>query len=293
MDTLTSVREENPTVIHFRTLQNEIVQYEARCEAPTECDWSFRHLSDADPKQQELFKRRLGQKFAMLNVRTVYAPTVSHMSAVFLPPEQFNLCVPLNCGVVVQRPADPCDATEIAKHSTFSMSAAGCSLLVLSFRDGHGDGRCFVAHAGKASLIDLKHVLLKAGRREHSSVVDALIMRALAEGASVEQMMLRVFFTIPWEAYPHSVDDPTYGEKNAALVRYLELRYEDPDIIVCRDGREHLSLEALIMAQTREWGVNVSCHHPLTVDGPHAYTTHPMQELSGAVRNLVTLTRYA
>lgn len=283
-------------VLSCTTPDTDPVQCTVRCEAPKTFNWSFNGLYGIDDHAREVYKQRLGSALAYQGIRTASAPTVRNMSGVILAPEQFPLWLVLPCGVLLKRPAVPCDGTFIGKGEAFSMAAAGCLLAALTFYDRQGEPTCIAAHAGKASLVDLGLVFEGEASRPHFGVIEAMVVAATERGGYPADMVLRTFFAKPWEDYRHSTDDPVYGEKNFALVSELESRYGCEAGVIAYDpyGDEYLCLEKLAEAQARHAGIE-HVHtegFSLPHNGPFAYTTHQNPALADPMRNLVTLVRH-
>lgn len=276
-------------VLRFRTPITDPVQYEMRCIAPHDCDLSFKQLYEPDEKKRKAFQTIVGHTFATLNLRTVYAPKPS-FNAMIGPPAMFTEEILLPYNVTVKRPVLKIEGTEIMKHEGAAFTMGGCSFLVLTFMDRTGTGRCLIAHAGTASLVDFEHVLHSKEPREHYSIIDALVEYAVVEGGAPERMALRSFFEIPWEAYSYSAHDSAYGEDNAALRDHLIEKHGRTDIMEKYQGHEHLRTKALVEAQALAHGiVNVSSECILPLGGPFAYTRHSNLKLRGEARNLAII----
>lgn len=290
LKTLVNPVSVTPSEISFRTGASEPVVYTARCLAPDGGDWSISQLFEINRKSSYTYKHRLGTQFANRGVTEVFSPIDHLMSAVFLPQDEFRLTISLGYeDLCLHRPSKPSDATIIRKGQAFLITPGGCPLVVLSFIGKDGLPYCIAAHAGRKSLIDYKLILEGYSSRSAFSIVESIVAKAMQLGGEVATMYLRSFFSIPWEAYRFSVDDTRHGKTNLAVNSYLKSKYGS-DVLVTTDGHEHYSLNKIIEAQARGFGIgHIETGWSLPYNGPYAYTTHDNPLLADKVRNLVTL----
>lgn len=290
------------TALRWHTQKGESVAYEVACRPARAEDgvvrnWTLKQLDDAP------FKERLAGAFDGHQPARIFAPTVDRMSGIVLPQARFTSFFPLNRLQEVRRPGFelgsdarvPCDSTDLQPHDAFAMSAGGCPLIVLSgtsYREGIKPV-CLAAHAGRDSLIDHKFLQYGLKSRDHFSIVDAMVAFGRKRFVDPEDMTLRSFFAIPWQRFPHDARQKEHRRRNARAQWHFR---EESDVFRIEPStKKHcLDLSRVIWWQARRAGVGSieTGVHTLPIDGDYAYTTHTNPELSGAMRNLVTVVRH-
>jgi len=285
----------------FHSGMCEVVGYTARCIPAKDAStgaintWSLTQLSEP------AFIERLGSALPRALKKSVfYAPAVDAMSAVVLDQELITHEFPIDDMRTVVRPEyQPggktriaCDGVPLHRGDSFIMSAGGCPLLILTGYDASGAAFCITAHAGRNSLIDMRIVRGLPRTRNSMSIVDSMVAYVKAKhGPNVRGLVMRCFFSLPWERYPHSMDDPTYGVANNNLRTHL-LSAGMFGALLQKDGNHHLSLPTLVRLQAARHDMAVFTHgFDLPVQGDFGYTTHPDPALRGA-RNLVVVHRH-
>lgn len=233
-------------------------------------------------------------------VRTYFVPTVRAMSAIILPQTSFTVTYPLDGERIIRLPKVTelthksflCEGTCIGLGEGFLAAMGGCALVVLTGVGDAGDF-CIAAHAGRDSLIAHSFGVRNA-HRAHFSVMDTMVACARKMGAHPKDTVLRSFFILPWNAHPHTFDDPVYGDYNRKTYRLLQEHELASAFLAREDGVQCLSLAVLIALQAHKHGIGKveSGLLGLPQDGDFAYTRHADPELAGAVRNLVFLTRW-
>ncbi len=285
-------------LLFWCTPSSELVQYSTQCEAPQIVENGGVEVLSFTQLGEPAFSERLRSSIPR-GISHVYAPTVARMSSVVLGPERFTDIYPLGSGVNVYRPGfqknsnekEGCDGTLVGPSEGFVGSFAGCPFIVLSGPTHTGEKLCLAAHAGRDSLMDKRLIASGTASRSHFSIVDALVAFARKQHADPRELTLRSFFSIPWEAYPHNLNDPEYAQINRQRYVFLGQHQRDDGIFIQKDGVLHFCLSSLIQYQAKQLGIGriETGLCTLPKDGAHAYTTHP--SLGGSVRNLVLLTR--
>jgi hypothetical protein len=282
----------------WETPENELVPYRVRCQAPHLLENGEVENLSLVQLGEPWFKQYLHSHMPK-NVRRIYAPTVDRMSGVLLDPERFTDLFPLAFHQDVHRPGyqknsnvkEACDGTRIGLLEAFLMSAGGCPLIVLSGKTYRGEDLCLAAHAGRDSLLDKKLLRTAIASRSHVSIVDAMVAYARKHLAEPKDLTLRSFFSIPWEVFPHDLQDPRYAQINQQRFIFLRQHQRDDGIFIHKDGVTYFCLSKLIQRQAEKHGIGriQTGIETLPQNDVFAYTTHPTR--GGLARNLVSLTR--
>lgn len=287
------------TPLTFRS-SAEPVRYSVECAPAREAgglvrNWSLTQLSDY------AYLSRLRDALPDGECR-YYAPSVYQMSGAVARHVSFTDIYELDRFRSIRRPGYreglntriPCDGTWVGSKEGFVMTAGGCPLLVLSGTGECGRCLCIVAHAGRDSLIDLFRVGKAIRPRAHESVVESMVAYARQYfSAKPKELILRSFFSLPWQAFPHDQRDTSHGAANKKLQEYLLECGLERALIENTDGEICLSLNVLVQLLAEQQGIGCieTGHHDLPEDGDFAYTRHALPELGGVVRNLVMLRR--
>jgi hypothetical protein len=284
--------------LYWETPEGESVPYKVRCEAPDVLENGAIENLSLKQLDDPIFKERIRSSIPK-NVLRIFAPTVDRMSGVILDSDRFTTIYPLTFHMDVHRPGfqknssekEGCDGTRIGQSEAFLMSAGGCPLIVLSGRTYRGEELCIAAHAGRDSLIDKKLLRTRIKSREYGSVVDAMVAFARKNLADPKELVLRSFFSIPWEAYPHDLQDPKFGDINGKRFYFLGQHRSDDGIFIRRDGITHFCLSTLIRRQAEKYNLRrvETGIRTLPINDVFTYTTHPTR--GELLRNLVSLTR--
>lgn len=284
----------------FQSPVFEPVQYSIECFPARKADGTIQNLSLKqlkDPNFLSLLRATLSDEEC-----TYFAPTVNAMSGIVLSHKPFtDICELDRHRIKMCRPgyignADariPCDGTFIERMEGFIMAAGGCPLVVLSGRGEHGRCICIVAHAGRDCLIDPLMVRKGQPSRAHESVIDAMVAYAKKYfGAEPEDLILRSFYSLPWQAFPHDQNDPEHRDVNKKLHEYLKQRGLDRAIFE-QENVQYLSLNEIIRLQANKLGIGQiqAGLLDLPINGDYAYTRHALPELGGTMRNLVVMRR--
>lgn len=286
------------TSLAFRSPAFEPVRYSVECIPAREAtgsvrNWSLTQLSDYT------YLSRLREALPDGECR-YYAPSVYAMSGAMATHVSFTDIYELDRFRNIRRPGYregtdtriPCDGTVIGPKEGFVMTAGGCPLLVLSGTGECGRCLCIVAHAGRDSLIDPFRVGKAASPRLHEGVVESMVAYARQHFfAKPNELILRSFFSLPWQAFPHDPRDAAHGAANEQLQEYLRKNDLERALIENIEGELCLSLNVLIRHLAEQQGINCieTGLDDLPESGDFAYTRHALPELSGKTRNLVVM----
>ncbi|MFH1178211.1 MAG: hypothetical protein V1711_00585, partial [bacterium] len=89
-------------------------------------------------------------------------------------------------------------------------------------------------------------------RRQHESVVDAVVEALTERGANLHEIAMCMHFAIPAAVFEHHFDG-LYGPYNHAIWRFVDERW--PSSTVRKNGGMLLDLEGLFEEQARQIGV--------------------------------------
>lgn len=220
--------------------------------------WSLKPIQcQEDVEQNESLAARISRVLFWLEIKEAFAPNVAAFSGHIANPEDMTTKIVLDHAILRRNRELPADGVFLNSEQGFIMSAAGCPIILASAGDYF-----IAAHAGRDSLIERNAVTGKGPRREHQSVVDAIIDKFWQRGVPKRDIAMVMMFSIPAEAFEHRFDHPTYGEYNRRLDDFVRTQW--PGCMTDGDGSMFLSLERVFAEQAVQQGVSkVSAYYSL------------------------------
>lgn len=220
--------------------------------------WSLKPIQrQEDIEQHEDLASRISHVLFSLEIKEAFAPNVAMFSGHIANQEDMTTKIFLNHAVLRRNQELPADGVFLEQKQGFVMSAAGCPIILASA------GSYFIAaHAGRDSLIERNAVMGKKPRREHQSVVDAIVDKFWQRGVPKRDIVMVMMFSIPAKAFEHRFDHPSYGEYNRRLDAFVRTQW--PGCMTDGDGSMFLSLERIFAEQAVQQGVSkVSAYYSL------------------------------
>ncbi len=220
--------------------------------------WSLKPIQrQEDVEQHEDLASRISHVLFSFEIKEAFAPNVAAFSGHIANPEDMTTKIVLDHAILRRNRELPADGVFLDPEQGFIMSAAGCPIILAS-----GGDYFIVAHAGRDSLIERNAVMGKKPRREHQSVVDAIVDKFWQRGVPVRDIVMVMMFSIPAEAFEHQFDHPTYGEYNRRLDAFVRTQW--PGCTTNGDSSMFLNLERVFAEQAVQQGVSkVSAYYSL------------------------------
>ncbi len=194
-------------------------------EDEPDINWSLKGIeTSTDPKQSH---GHIVHTLGRLGVEKVYAPSPdtfnSKIAVIDDSADQKMVRIRLNETTSLYRGIKADGINKLPLKSAFAMSAADCALVVVSFQNN-----LWVAHSGRDSLLDRKHINEGVASKRHSSVIDAIMGDIDPKLRS--QAKAFIGFTISkGPHFQHSIHDPVYGEPNELMLKWLASQYITQD----------------------------------------------------------------
>lgn len=150
---------------------------------------------------------------------------------------------------------------EIPYGEAMMIASADCPTIVFHAppHTKHDDttGRIIACHGGLGELVDLSAIQDGIPKRDHESIVEKMLARFAGENFS--RMTVHVVCGIGPSHFTRPTDHPTWGDKNAKLIKYLKRRFPDRGESICGGGPNgHIDLRELITNQLGEHGIKRS-----------------------------------
>lgn len=273
--------------------ENDGVRYRALCIAPEpDLNWSLAKLySREDAERQPVLASRWGELLAHFDVSNAFAPSVGAMSGEVAATCALRTPVPLPPSVCLWRNAHRKldGVTSIQPREAFAMSAGGCAAVVVT-----GCGTCIVAHAGLASLVDLRNYGGDGYARERFGIMDALADTVRNLGYHPKDFRIDVLFAMPKEHYRQPFDHEQFGVQNRRLWNEYLSRFDERVASLqssARGDELHINLAELAVAQAYDHGFGYAAAKcQLTLR--HGWTRHPVPAMREQ-RNAVVIVRTA
>ncbi len=259
--------------------------------ATSQTDWSLKNLYDQSSLDRNwALAQRLAEISHTLNLKTVYAPSVAHMSAhIITDVSKFGIAIRLNSRVTLYRDFLAADGVRLEQDEAFMMSSGGCPIVIASSGE-----HCIAAHTGLDSLADPARVQSTGSSRTHDSVIEAIADCFLGKGIALSEVSVAAGLAIPQEDFVLHLDQPEFADRTRALQAHITRRWGGS---MFTSGIQHhqrvlcVSMEKLIEEQARALGFG-SVQIFGTLDTYSAYTRHPDANMRTR-RNLAIVLRTA
>jgi hypothetical protein len=262
----------------------------AICAPPSpEASWSLKDMySQEAVDDRPQLARGLSRALLDHGITRAYAPSVAAMSGAIAERHELSTALSLPEGVTMLRnkalPSDGVPLNPESGNEGFVMSGGGCPLVVAI-----GGGHVIAAHASRESLIDRGRIETGTPSRDHESVIHSIAAWFQKKRVPVDQVNVRIFFTVKAKAFPHPFTGSAHSPYNQKLHADIMGRNLGKDVMQRDTGR--LSIPGLIHGLCAKEGFatrRVLNLLPLPTDGAFAYTRHQKPHLASA-RNLVML----
>ena len=205
----------------------------------------------------------------------IFMPCVGFKSARRAHFREFTDRLPVRDGLEVLASKNPSDLAALRPRQGLLFRAAG-SLLVMAT----GEGYCIGGNVEMETLLSSE-----SGEREHETVMHAIATSFDRKGIARENIVLRGFFGIPWQANPYDPRHPTEGGRHAETLEKLEgiqaraqkrKGWQPKDAIIQHLHEvPHVSLYHVLKAQALLLDITrVGCEQPLPVNGNYPYPSH-------------------
>jgi len=212
--------------------------------------WSLKPIQcQEDVEKNGHLASRLSSILFSFEIKEAFAPNVAAFSGHIANTGDMTTRIFLDHAILRRNRKLPADGVFLDPEQGFVMSAAGCPIILAS-----GGNYFIAAHAGRDSLIERNTVTGKQPRREHQSVVDAIVDKFWRRGVPKRDIAMVMMFSIPTEAFEHRFDHPTYGEYNRLLDDFVRTRW--PDCMTNGDNSMFLSLERVFAEQAVQHGIS-------------------------------------
>ena len=173
------------------------------------------------------------------------------------------------------------------------MSGGGCPAIVAVAEGKYSHYHCFVAHAGRESVLDRRRILGEGPSREHEGVVFALAEEFRGRGIHLRDVALFSFFALEGGTFGHPHEHPVHKVYNRRMSAEVLHRWQGA-ITMGHEGPDecgYLDIGKLIELQAGELGFGkVHITGTLTHNGPFAHTRHANPNMRKE-RNLVVVCR--
>jgi len=249
----------------------------------SERGWSLARIQEQkDVDEQFMLAKGLRDALAKMGVHRAYAPNVAEFSArVLNDTSLLKKQIDLGQNIIIRRDKSvPADGVLVKSGYAFVMSGAGCPVIIATAGDD-----MVVAHAGRGSLIDRNAVNGDPSRREHESVVDAIVNALVDRGYSRDEITMCMELALPASAFMHRFDG-TYGACNRALCEFVEKQW--PCAVTRKNGGMLLDLESLFEEQARRAGVTYWAENSLA---EFPALAHTRDGKDSSRRNLIIVKR--
>ncbi len=253
-------------------------------------NWSLKTLQTSEDVKKEdniQIVNALKSTLGILRVHKALAPNVAPASGeVIAYDSPWPEMLEIGQGICIHRnPKLPADGVFLNQKEAFIMSGAGCPIIITSV-----GGKAILAHAARDSLVP-RNWIENNTKKQSGGIVQNIFhaIRLVVPRVKPSDIMMHMVFSIPAKSFVHCFDDPSYGDYNRALSRFVRRRWCD-GIRECVDSEGvYLDLGRIFLGQAVDLGIRnaeVSQTLDMRPDLAHTRDGH-----SPSRRNLIVVKR--